>query len=129
MTLLTTAAPDVVKRAAEWRARRARQQDDARSDHGAELAFMQRGETRPGEYGSVCCGALWSSSATQSGSLWPSLWALLHRSWLMRVQLRGAPCDVDLRDVFRGGSEPAGPLYCLNASALSFKPGCEQRSA
>jgi peptide-methionine (R)-S-oxide reductase len=141
MTSTTESRPKVTKSEAEWRAQLTPEQFHVTRQHGTERAFTGPywNEKRPGTYGCVCCGAELFSAETKfdSGTGWPSFYAPVaegavsaheDRSWLMRrTEIRCANCDAHLGHVFPDGPKPTGQRYCMNGTALTFKPDGEAK--
>jgi peptide-methionine (R)-S-oxide reductase len=133
----TEASPKIAKSDAEWRAQLTPEQYRVTRKHGTERAFTGPywDEKHAGEYSCVCCGAPLFSSRTKfdSGTGWPSFYAPVEKgavaehedgSWLMRrTEVRCATCDAHLGHVFPDGPKPTGQRYCMNGTALTFKPG------
>ena len=133
-------AAKVVKPEAEWRAQLTPEQFYVTRQHGTERAFTGPywNEKGAGEYACVCCAAPLFSSTTKfdSGTGWPSFHAPLkggavseheERGWLMRrTEVRCANCDAHLGHVFPDGPKPTGQRYCMNGTALAFKPNPQQ---
>lgn len=120
----------------EWRARLTPEQFRVTRRHGTERAFSHpyHAEKRAGAYLCVCCGAaLFSSNAKfDSGTGWPSFSAPVaaaavseheDRSLFMRrTEIRCAACAAHLGHVFPDGPQPTGLRYCMNGTALDFRP-------
>jgi peptide-methionine (R)-S-oxide reductase len=126
----------IVKSDEEWRRQLTPEQYDVTRRQSTEPAFSGpfRHETRAGTYSCVCCGAPLFSSATkfESGTGWPSFFAPIEanavaehagRGWIMRrTEIRCAACDAHLGHVFSDGPRPTGLRYCMNGTALTFRP-------
>jgi peptide-methionine (R)-S-oxide reductase len=133
--------PKISKSDDEWRRELSSATYHVTREHGTERAFTgpHLNEKRAGTYGCVCCGAPLFSSTTKydSGSGWPSFFAPLaseavaaveDRSLLMRrTEIRCAACDAHLGHVFPDGPRPTGQRYCMNGTALAFKPDGETK--
>jgi peptide-methionine (R)-S-oxide reductase len=105
-------------------------------EHGTERPFTgpHLNEKRPGTYSCVACGAPLFEGETkyESGSGWPSFYAPLSTDavsevsdqshGMRRVEVRCASCEAHLGHVFPDGPRPTGQRYCMNGTALSFKP-------
>ena len=91
-------------------------------------------ENRAGIY--VCAGcalSLFSSSTKyDSGEGWPSFWAPLlhavatqedHSYGNNRTEVLCRRCGGHLGHVFPDGPKPTGLRYCMNGTAMMFKPG------
>jgi peptide-methionine (R)-S-oxide reductase len=135
----TRTGPAVVKDDAEWRELLTPEQYQVTRRHGTERAFSHPyyHEKRAGTYACVCCGAsLFRSDAKfDSGTGWPSFTEPVaseavteHEdySFLMhRTEVRCAACDAHLGHVFPDGPPPAGLRYCINGTALDFRPDAQ----
>lgn len=128
--------PKIVKSEQEWREQLTPEQFHVTREHGTERAFTGPHWNEKGEglYSCVCCGAPLFESGTkyESGTGWPSFYAPVKpeaveehqdRSWFMRrTEIRCASCDAHLGHVFPDGPEPTGLRYCMNGTALNFRP-------
>jgi peptide-methionine (R)-S-oxide reductase len=128
--------PKVEKSDAEWRKELTPEQYYVTRQHGTERPFTSplNVEKRDGVYACVACGTPLFKSETkyESGSGWPSFWRPIspdavkeHEdvSMLMRrVEIRCATCNAHLGHVFPDGPQPTGLRYCMNGTALNFKP-------
>lgn len=134
--MTTETRPKVAKSDAEWRAALTPEQYHVTREHGTERPFTgpHLNEKRPGTYSCVACGAPLFEGETkyESGSGWPSFFAPLSQDavneiedqshGMRRVEVRCASCDAHLGHVFPDGPRPTGQRYCMNGTALSFKP-------
>jgi peptide-methionine (R)-S-oxide reductase len=131
-----TSHPKIVKSDAEWRAELSREQYEVARKGGTERAFTGPwwDEHRPGTYFCVCCGTPLFRSETKfdSGTGWPSFFAPMEREavgnrednshGMHRIEARCATCEAHLGHVFPDGPRPTGLRYCMNGTALDFKP-------
>lgn len=128
----------IAKSDAEWRALLTPEQYRIMREHGTERAGTSplNREKREGTFACASCGAqLFTSGAKfESGTGWPSfdrptsaaaVSEHADRSYVMtRTEVRCARCDGHLGHVFPDGPrETTGQRYCINGTALAFKPG------
>jgi peptide-methionine (R)-S-oxide reductase len=103
--------------------------------HGTERAGTSplNQEKRDGIFVCAACGTPVYDSATkfESGTGWPSFYAPIEggvatsedRSLFMtRTEVHCAKCGGHLGHVFPDGPRPTGLRYCMNGSAMQFKP-------
>ena len=126
----------VAKTDAEWRAQLTPEQFYVTRAHGTERPFTgpHLKEKRAGTFACVCCGAPLFDAQTkfESGTGWPSFYAPLDGEavsehtdgslFMRRTEVRCASCDAHLGHVFPDGPRPTGQRYCMNGTALTFKP-------
>jgi peptide-methionine (R)-S-oxide reductase len=120
----------------DWRERLTPEQYRVLREHGTERAGSSplNAEKRPGTFVCAGCGQpLFSSDAKyESGSGWPSFFAPLvegavdtsaDRALMMtRTEVHCSRCQGHLGHVFDDGPQPTGLRYCMNGTALRFKP-------
>jgi peptide-methionine (R)-S-oxide reductase len=131
-----TAPLKVQKTEDEWRRALTPEQFYVTRAHGTERPFTgpHRNEKRPGTFACVCCGAPLFDAQTkfESGTGWPSFYAPLNGEsvsehsdgmfFMRRTEVRCVSCDAHLGHVFADGPRPTGRRYCMNGTALAFKP-------
>ena len=116
---------------AEWRARLTGAQFHILREAGTEPAHTSplNGEHRSGTF--ACAGsdlALFASTTKyESGTGWPSFWqplqtAVQTRADGGRTEVHCQRCGGHLGHVFRDGPPPTGLRYCMNGTALTFRP-------
>lgn len=129
----------IVRSDDEWKLALTPEQYRILRQHGTERAgtgpFLD--EARAGTYCCAGCGEPIYRSETkfESGCGWPSFYAPKERSavteyednsFLMRrTEIRCASCDGHLGHVFNDGPAPTGLRYCINGTALTFRPDGE----
>ena len=90
-------------------------------------------EKRKGVYVCAGCGLPVFSSATkfESGTGWPSFWTPLPNAvgtkedntlFFKRTEVHCRRCGGHLGHVFDDGPKPTGLRYCMNGTALKFRP-------
>lgn len=128
--------PKVTKTEAEWRDALTPEQFHVTRKSGTERAFTgpDWDNKDDGIYHCVCCNKplFRSDSKFDSGTGWPSYHSPVEpgavtehkdRSLFMtRIEVRCADCEAHLGHVFPDGPEPTGLRYCMNGTAMSFKP-------
>lgn len=126
----------VQKSEEEWRRQLTPEQYRVTREHGTERAWthLYNTEKRNGIYHCVACGTPLFDAATkyESGSGWPSFFAPIaphavgestDSSHLMtRTEVHCANCGAHLGHVFPDGPRPTGQRYCMNGTALDFRP-------
>jgi peptide-methionine (R)-S-oxide reductase len=126
----------ITKTEDEWKKQLTAEQYHVMREHGTERPFSHpynRQKTEGVYYCSGCGAALFSSKTKfESGTGWPSFHLPMSkdavaehedRSLLMRrTEVRCASCAAHLGHVFSDGPNPTGLRYCMNGTALSFKP-------
>ena len=125
----------VEKSDSEWRQQLAPEQYQVLRQHGTERPGSSplNHEHRPGIFRCAGCGTeLFSTNEKfESGSGWPSFFAPLEGAvattedsshGMRRVEVHCAKCGGHLGHVFEDGPRPTGLRYCMNGTALDFKP-------
>lgn len=120
---------------AEWKKRLTAQQFYVLREAGTERPFSHPldKEKRAGTF--VCAGCalpLYSSKTKyDSKTGWPSFWAPLkggiatstdYDLGYARTEVHCKRCGGHLGHVFNDGPKPTGKRYCMNGTALSFRP-------
>jgi peptide-methionine (R)-S-oxide reductase len=125
----------VEKSDGEWRAQLAPEQYYVLRQHGTERpgsSPLDR-EHRPGLFRCAGCSTplFRGSEKFDSGTGWPSFFAPIEGAvatredsslMMRRVEALCAACGGHLGHVFEDGPEPTGLRYCMNGTALDFKP-------
>lgn len=120
----------------QWKEQLTPEQYHVMREHGTERPFSHpyNQQKAEGMYYCAGCGApLFSSEAKfDSGTGWPSFHSPLgkqavseheDRSLMMRrTEVKCAACEAHLGHVFPDGPNPTGLRYCMNGTALNFKP-------
>ncbi len=137
-----TKNPTVRKSEAEWREQLTPEQFHVTRKGGTERAFTGPNwdNKDSGIYVCVCCDRPLFTSETKydSGTGWPSYFSPItpeavtehaDRSLFMRrTEIRCADCEAHLGHVFPDGPQPTGLRYCMNGTALRFKPEDDEAS-
>ena len=141
-TATATEPSDKVKKTeAEWRKTLTREEFHILREKGTERAFTGKywDSKSKGIYSCAGCGLeLFSSDHKfRSGTGWPSFYKALSDQavgrerdsslWMTRTEIIGSRCDGHLGHVFRDGPPPTGERYCVNGTALDFKPSGESK--
>jgi peptide-methionine (R)-S-oxide reductase len=128
--------PKINKTNAEWKEELTPDQFHVMREHGTERPFSHpyNEHKSQGLYACAACGEpLFSAEAKfDSGTGWPSFTQPMSedavvekddRSLLMRrTEVLCASCEAHLGHVFPDGPNPTGLRYCMNGTALNFKP-------
>lgn len=131
-----TKSPKIRKTDAEWRAQLSPEEFHVTRKGGTERAFTGPNwdNKDSGYYHCVCCGRALFHSDTKfdSGTGWPSYHSPIDpdavtehmdRSFFMtRTEVKCADCEAHLGHVFNDGPHPTGLRYCMNGTAMTFKP-------
>ena len=133
---MTENAEKINKTEAEWKRELSPEQYHVTREAGTERPFSHplNNEKRAGTFHCVCCGQpLFSSKAKfDSGTGWPSFFQPIEKGavaekedrslFMRRTEVLCSNCDAHLGHVFPDGPEPTGLRYCMNGTALNFKP-------
>lgn len=126
----------VTKSDAEWRKVLSKDEFRILREKGTERAFTGKywDSKAKGVYSCAGCGQeLFSSEHKfRSGTGWPSFYQALTTQavgrerddslWMTRTEIVCSRCDGHLGHVFRDGPPPTGERFCVNGTALNFKP-------
>jgi peptide-methionine (R)-S-oxide reductase len=120
----------------EWRRRLSAAQFNVLRQAGTEQPFSSAldHETRPGRFNCAGCGTGLFSSRTKfdSGTGWPSFWQPLpgvvverpdRSGGMSRTEVLCRRCGGHLGHLFKDGPQPTGLRYCMNGTAMTFRPG------
>jgi peptide-methionine (R)-S-oxide reductase len=128
--------PKIQKTEAEWKEQLSPEQYHVMREHGTERPFTHpyNSEKAKGTYVCAACGQpLFSSDAKfNSGTGWPSFTHPMSKDavdekqdrshGMARTEVLCASCAAHLGHVFPDGPNPTGLRYCMNGTALNFKP-------
>jgi peptide-methionine (R)-S-oxide reductase len=120
----------------EWKEELSPEQYHVLREHGTERPFTHpyNQQKAKGMYFCAACGTpLFSSEAKfESGTGWPSFTAPVSGDavseeddsslGMHRTEVKCAACEGHLGHVFPDGPGPQGLRYCMNGTALNFKP-------
>jgi peptide-methionine (R)-S-oxide reductase len=120
----------------QWKEQLTPEQYHVMREHGTERPFSHpyNQQKTEGTYYCAGCGAPLFSSKTKfdSGTGWPSFHSPVARETVQelddrslltrRTEIRCAACEAHLGHVFPDGPNPTGLRYCMNGTALNFKP-------
>lgn len=120
---------------AQWRARLTAMQYKVLRQAGTERPYSSplNAEKRKGTFLCAGCALPLFASTTkfESGTGWPSFWQPLpdavgtstdFKLGYPRQEVRCARCGGHLGHVFNDGPKPTGKRYCMNGTALTFRP-------
>ena len=120
---------------AQWRAKLSEAEYRILRRAGTERPFSSPldKEKRSGTFVCAGCGNALFSSKTKfdSGTGWPSFWRPLpgavatdtdYKLGYPRTEVLCADCGGHLGHVFGDGPKPTGKRYCMNGTAMDFRP-------
>jgi peptide-methionine (R)-S-oxide reductase len=133
---MTENAQKINKTEAEWKRDLSPEEYHITREAGTERPFSHplNNEKRAGTYQCICCGQPLFSAKTKfdSGTGWPSFFQPVAQDavtekedrslFMRRTEVLCSQCDAHLGHVFPDGPEPTGLRYCMNGTALEFKP-------
>jgi peptide-methionine (R)-S-oxide reductase len=133
---MTENAQKINKTEAEWKRDLSPEEYHITREAGTERPFSHplNNEKRAGTYQCICCGQPLFSAKTKfdSGTGWPSFFQPVAQDavtekedrslFMRRTEILCSQCDAHLGHVFPDGPEPTGLRYCMNGTALEFKP-------
>jgi peptide-methionine (R)-S-oxide reductase len=128
----------LIKTEQEWREQLSDLEYQVTRQAATEPAFTGRywDHTATGIYHCVCCDTALFKSDTKfdAGCGWPSYFAAINDTviteieetrlvyGMRRIEITCTHCDAHLGHVFPDGPPPTGLRYCVNGTALTFKP-------